>query len=83
MNKSAGRIAEIQYTTGPQPIVELTVPHGTQMKDLFKVQDLISSSIIRKISPRGCNACTSGVHLNIREQFENVVQVDLGTGKFL
>ncbi len=78
------RIAQIQYTKSTaEPIVEVTVPFGTRIGDVAKIQDLISSHIISKISPRGCNACTSGVHLHIREQLENVIRVDLDAGKII
>jgi len=78
------RVAQIQYTTsGMAPLVELTIPHGTRMKDLFKVQELISRDIISKISPRGCEACTSGVHLVIREELENVIRVDLDSAQII
>jgi hypothetical protein len=76
--------AEIGYSTaGPVPVIELRVPKGTGLANLAKVQQLISKEIISKISPRGCAACTSGTNLIIREEFENVVRVDLGRGRLL
>jgi hypothetical protein len=79
---TASKAAEIRYTTeGSVPMVEVRVPKGTRLVDLGKLQGYISESIISKISPRGCTACTSGIHLLIREEFENVVRVDLASGR--
>jgi hypothetical protein len=78
------QLAEIQYSTeGPIPVVELVVPHGTRLTDLFKTLETISRELTPKISPRGCNQCTSGDHLVIRERFEQVIQVDLESGKIV
>lgn len=57
--------------------LELVIPKGYLAKDLAKVTlgDLIS-----KFRPSGCGACLSGQHLIIREQFERVLPVEIGTG---
>jgi hypothetical protein len=82
MDTPSKAIAEIHYSKdGPVPHIELLVPKGTHLGNLGKVTDMISKEIISKISPRGCTACTSGTHLIIREQLENVVRVDLNTGR--
>jgi hypothetical protein len=74
--------AEIQFTkSGPVPVVQLTVPFGTKLTDITSVLQTISARINPGISPRGCNTCTSGNHLIIQEQFENVVRVNLETGQ--
>ena len=79
---TAAKAAEIRFTTeGIAPVVEVRVPKGTRLVDLGRLQSFISESIIAKISPRGCSACTSGIHLLIREEFENVVRVDLASGR--
>lgn len=76
------RLGEVQISReGAVPAVELVIPYGTRMADIFKAQEAISRDIISKISPRGCQACTSGVHLTIRERFQEVIRVDLQTGK--
>ena len=76
--------AEIHFSSeGPVPIVELVVPFGTKLASLSKIQELISKEVISKLSPRGCQACTSGVHFNIRERFENILTVDLENNKIL
>ena len=75
---------EIHYSTrGRVPTVELLVPQGTSLADLAGTLKLISTEINPKISPIGCQACTSGTHLIIREMFENVVRVDLKTGQII
>jgi hypothetical protein len=80
----AQRLGEIQYSQqGPQPVVDLVVPHGTRLLDLAKVTETISRELLPKLSPRGCQTCISGSHFTIRERLENVVQVDLDSGKML
>ena len=76
--------AEIHFTKeGPVPLVELIVPFGTRLADTFKVQELISREVISKLSPRGCEACNSGVNFSIRERLENVLFVDLETNEII
>jgi hypothetical protein len=76
--------AQVQYTvTGPRPLVELIVPHGTHLKDTFRVQERISEELLSKLSPRGCRPCTSGTHFVIREELENIIQVDLAAGTLI
>ncbi|NML35987.1 hypothetical protein HHL17_02145 [Chitinophaga sp. G-6-1-13] len=65
------RTAEVHYGSDGQ--VNLTVPKGTKMADIAKLQEMV----IAKINPRGCQACLSGVHFNIREELEHVMKVDL------
>ncbi|CAL1520914.1 hypothetical protein [Chitinophaga sp. MM2321] len=69
------RTAEVHYGTDGH--VDLTVPKGTKMEDLNKLQAFVHKQLGTKINPRGCQACLSGVHFNIREQLENVIRVDL------
>ena len=82
-NESKG-IAEIHYSVeGATPSVELIVPHGTRLADMAKLLDTTSREVIAKISPRGCQACTSGVHLTIRERFQEVIRADIRTGELM
>ncbi len=79
---TGSKAAEIRYTVeGIAPTIELRVPKGTRLADLGRIQNFISETIISKIAPRACTACTSGTHLIIREEFENVVRVDLASGR--
>lgn len=59
------------------PTVQVVVPHGTTFAQVAAMHDLISQRAIAQISPRGCQQCTSGVHINIREELESVILVDL------
>jgi hypothetical protein len=59
------------------PTVQVTVPHGTKFAQVAAMHEAISRNAISKISPRGCAQCTSGVHILIREELENVILVDL------
>ncbi len=71
-----GRIAEVGYSRDLHRI-EVTVPHGTKSANLSEIMGILfSKGIIGKL-PRGCSACTSGDHLLIREQLEQVIKVDL------
>jgi hypothetical protein len=70
--------AEVQISReGAMPVVEVSVPHGTRLVDLVKLNDLISREINPKVSPRGCGPCLSGLDFRIRERFEEVIRVDL------
>jgi len=59
------------------PTLEIVVPHGTTLSQVAAMHEVISKQAISKISPRGCQQCTSGVHIIIREELENVIVVDL------
>jgi hypothetical protein len=68
---------------GAMPVVELVVPHGTSLAELVRLQEMISSEINPKISPRGCQPCVSGLDFRIRERFEEVIRVDLDAMKII
>ena len=69
------REAVIGYSRESRQI-QVTVPHGTKLADLARLIDYMAKDIFAKL-PRGCTSCTSGDHLIIREQLENVIKVDL------
>ena len=58
--------------------LELVIPSGLSHKDLSKITlgDLLS-----KFRPSGCLACLSGQHFIIRERFEKVPPVEIGSGR--
>jgi hypothetical protein len=56
--------------------IELVVPPGTKFADLAKVLQHIDASAIARL-PRGCNTCISGHPFNIREAYEEVINVEL------
>jgi hypothetical protein len=68
--------------SGSRPVVELVVPQGTHIRDLLKVQEAISKELLPKIGPRGCAPCISGFDFRIREELEQVINVDLASAKF-
>ena len=49
----------------------------------MKLHEFLSRDVISKLSPRGCEACNSGVDILIRERFEDVLFVDLDSMKFV
>ena len=76
------RLAEIRFgTSGGKTVVDVAVPQGTRLGEAMRLHDVLSKEIISKISPRGCPACVSGVDLFIRERFDDVIHVDLGSMK--
>ena len=75
MKPNGQQIAEIGYSKERREI-QLVLPRGTRVKDLTGILDFLARDVFSKLE-RGCNACTSGDHLIIREQLENVVRVDL------
>ena len=77
-------VAEVQFTKeGGTPVIEVSVPHGTKLAEAIKLHEFLSRDVISRISPRGCTACTSGTHLIFREKFENIINVDLQSGKIV
>jgi hypothetical protein len=56
--------------------LEIAVPEGTTRADLGGVLQRVIPNI-EKLRPRGCLACLSGLDINIRERFENVLTLDL------
>jgi len=82
MTKGSARVAEIGYSKDLRRL-DITVPNGTRFADLAKIFDRLSTENIIGRLPRGCPQCTSGDHLNIREQLEDVIQVDLDRGELI
>ncbi len=57
-----------------RPTIEVSVPSGTQFKDLVSDTDWLID-LVRKLGPRGCEPCLSGRDILIRERFEEIVNV--------
>lgn len=74
------RLAELGYSDKYSRL-ELTMPHGTKVKDLTKLLDRFGDFSGRL--PRGCEACISGESLIIRERLEHVLPIDLDTMQVL
>ncbi len=69
------RIAELGYSEEYRRI-ELTVPHGTKLAELGKIKEALFGDWVSRL-PRGCQTCTSGDSLTIRERLQEVILVDL------
>ena len=70
------KMAQVGYSKA-QKTIEVVVPHGTKSADLGHVLSVVLSKGIVGRLPRGCNTCTSGDHLLIRELLDEVINVDL------
>ncbi len=55
--------------------VEIAVAAGTTRAELKDILQKVLPNI-EKLRPRGCLACLSGLDINIREQFEQVLTLD-------
>lgn len=75
MKPEVQHLAEVGYSKEGREI-QLTVPHGTRSAELAKILEFMARDVFSKL-PRGCNNCTSGDHLVIRERLEHVIRVDL------
>ncbi len=60
-------------------VIQFTVPKGTKLADALKALATIDLSAVAKL-PRGCGHCISGHPFDIREQFDPVINVQLGQG---
>jgi hypothetical protein len=79
--KRGGQVAELGYSKDYGRI-ELLVPHGTKLAELGKIREYLFGDWVSKL-PRGCQACTSGDSLIIRERLEHVLLVDLESMEIL
>jgi hypothetical protein len=68
-------VAELGYSKDHHQI-ELLLPYGTKLASLAEIRDELFGDWISRL-PRGCQACTSGESLIIRERLEHVLPIDL------
>jgi hypothetical protein len=66
----------INKTTGA---IQLSVPQGTKLVDAIRGLSKIDLSQLARL-PRGCQNCISGHPFDIREDFDPVINVQLGQG---
>lgn len=59
--------------------IQFTVPQGTKLADALRALSKIDASDVARL-PRGCQNCISGHPFDIREQFDPVINVQLGRG---
>jgi hypothetical protein len=57
--------------------IQLSVPQGTKLVDAIRGLSKIDLSQLARL-PRGCQNCISGHPFDIREQFDPVINVELG-----
>ena len=70
------KIAQVGYSKANK-VIEVVVPKGTKSADLAKTLSVVlATGVIGKL-PRGCAGCHSGDHFLIREQLDEVINVDL------
>jgi hypothetical protein len=69
-------IAQVGYSKDLRR-VELVVPHGTKTAELSAIMSTVFKEDIVGRLGRGCQTCVSGDHLFVREQLEQLIEVDL------
>lgn len=57
--------------------IELMVPYGTKTEQLSAIMSAVFRPGILGPLGRGCQTCTSGDHLLVREELENMIEVNL------
>jgi hypothetical protein len=58
-------------------LIQITVPHGTKSTELSAVlKSVLVPGVIGRL-PRGCQTCTSGDHVVIREELAETIQVEI------
>jgi hypothetical protein len=57
--------------------IQFSVPQGTKLVDALKALATIDVSAVARL-PRGCQGCISGHPFDIRENFDPVINVNLG-----
>jgi len=68
--------ASLSYSKDTKEI-ELVVPRGTKSANLSSIlKSVLAPDFVARL-PRGCQTCTSGDHLLIREELADVIQVEL------
>lgn len=70
----------VHQSEGSRPVVEVQVPAGTTLDVSRKLEDLVYQKIAPDMLRLGpCPNCRSGLDLFIKERFDQVIRVDLGT----
>ncbi len=59
-----------------KPAVDMIFDPGTTLDDILKAQKSLfaDKALAKKIGLKFCGGCYSGLDLNIKQKFENVVQ---------
>jgi len=64
----------INRTTGK---IQFTVPRGTTFADAIKSLSKTDLSAIDRL-PKGCHPCLTGFPFDIRDEFEDIINVKIG-----
>ena len=75
-------MADIRVTkAGPngKPLAEISLDNGFNTAHLGALVQKVTrdKDLLKKVGLRACGACKSGFDINIRDRFEQVVQVNL------
>jgi hypothetical protein len=58
-----------------QPTITVSVPAGTELKDLVRLQETLFTDILQRLGRGGCPACLSGLErIVFEERFEDVIR---------
>jgi hypothetical protein len=59
-----------------RPAVEITFDPGTKLDDIIAAQQRVfaDKALAKKIGLKFCGGCYSGLDLDIKQKFENIVQ---------
>lgn len=73
----ARRMAQVRLergATGEKPTAVVSVPRGTQLKDIERLQETLFSDILNRLGHGGCPGCLSGLErIVFEEQFSEIV----------
>jgi hypothetical protein len=72
----AGHKAQVGYSKERREI-ELVVPFGTKTNELSAIMSAVFRPGVLGPLGRGCQTCTSGDHLVVREELEEIIEVNL------
>ena len=72
----ARHIAHVGYSKQRREI-ELVVPYGTKTEALSRIMSAVFRPGVLGPLGRGCQTCTSGDHLLVREEIEEIIEVNL------
>lgn len=70
----------VRQDRGARPVVEVELPAGTSLEVSRRVEDLVYQEIAPKwLNLGACPGCRSGLDLYMKERFDPVIRVDLGS----
>ena len=73
-------VAKVSYSKERRQI-ELVVPKGTKTEHLSTIMAAVFRPGALGGLGRGCQTCTSGDHLTVREELEQMIEVNLDAAR--